>query len=140
MNVTEGGTTSGINAQLAAGTSDAITITSPNGGESWTVGSSHDITWTSTGTIANVRIEYSTNNGSDWSDVIASTANTGTYAWTIPNAPFTTCSVRVSDAANAAVNDACDAVFTIVLSDDDIYEDNDTLATAAELTPGPIRD
>ena len=42
--------------------------------------------------------------------------------------------MRVSDAANAAVNDASDAVFTIVLSDDDIYEDNDTLATAATLT------
>ena len=115
---------------------DSITVTAPNGGESWTVGSSHDITWSSTGTIANVRIEYSTNNGSDWSDVIASTANNGTYAWTIPNVPSTTCSVRVSDAANAAVNDASDAVFTIVLSDDDIYEDNDTLATAATLTPG----
>ena len=44
--------------------------------------------------------------------------------------------MSVSDAANAAVNDASDAVFTIVLSDDDIYEDNDTLATAATLTPG----
>ena len=131
--VAAGQNVTGINAQLQQA---SLTVTSPNGGETWSVGSSHDITWSSTGTIANVRIEYSTNNGSDWSDVIASTANTGTYAWTIPNVPSTTCSVRVSDAANAAVNDASDAVFTIVLSDDDIYEDNDTLATAATLTPG----
>ena len=44
--------------------------------------------------------------------------------------------MRVSDTANAAVNDVSDAVFTIIISDDDIYEDNDTLATAATLTPG----
>ena len=36
----------------------AITITSPNGGETWLKDSTHDITWTSSGnTGSNVRIE-----------------------------------------------------------------------------------
>ena len=48
----------------------------------------------------------------------------------------TTCLVRVSDSANAAVNDVSDAFFSIVVRDDDVYEENDTLAAAAELIPG----
>ena len=44
----------------------AITVTSPNGGESWEVGSVHNITWTSAGAVGNVMIDYSTNNGSTW--------------------------------------------------------------------------
>ena len=91
----------------------SVTVSSPNGGESWVVGSSHNITWSSTGTIANVKIEYSTNSGSSYATVIASTTNNGTYAWTIPNTPSTTCLVRVSDASNAATSDVSNAVFTI---------------------------
>ena len=90
-----------------------ITVTSPNGGETWTVGDSHDITWTSTGTIANVDIDYSTNNGGDWTPVAANTANDGTQPWTIPAAPSTTCLVRVSDAVDSDPSDSSDAVFTI---------------------------
>jgi len=91
----------------------SITITAPNGGESWAIGSSQNITWTYTGTIANVKLQYSTNNGGAWTDIIASTPNTGTYAWTIPNAPSALCLVRVLNAANEAVYDVSNAVFTI---------------------------
>ena len=90
----------------------AIAVTSPNGGENWAAGSSRNITWTSSG-VSNVKIEYSTNGGSSYTSVIASTSNTGSYAWTVPNAPSTNCLVRVSDASNAAVNDVSNATFTI---------------------------
>ena len=93
-----------------------LTVTSPNGGESWVVGSSHAITWTSTGTIANVKIEFSTNPGADWTTVVASTSNTGTYPWNVPNTPATTCLVRISEAGNAAINDVSNSVFTITSS------------------------
>ena len=43
-----------------------LTVTLPDGGENWMVTPSHDITWTSTGTIANVSIEYSTDGGTNW--------------------------------------------------------------------------
>ncbi|MBU4306680.1 MAG: hypothetical protein KKB32_02455, partial [Acidobacteria bacterium] len=91
-----------------------ITVTSPNGGESWMVSDSHDITWTSTGTIANVKIEYSINNGSSWSNIVTFTANDGSYSWTIPDTPSTTCLVRISDAADNDSSDSSDAVFTIL--------------------------
>ena len=65
---------------------DTVQVLSPNGGEKLDGGSSHNITWTSTGTIANVNIDYSTNSGGSWTSVVAGTANDGSYAWTVPNA------------------------------------------------------
>ena len=91
----------------------SITVTSPNGGESWMATTSHDITWTSTGTIANVNIDYSTNSGGNWTSVAAGTANDGSYTWTVPNTPSTTCLVRVSD-ADGDPSDKSDAVFSII--------------------------
>ncbi|HEV8537370.1 MAG TPA: T9SS type A sorting domain-containing protein, partial [Bacteroidota bacterium] len=92
----------------------SVTVTSPNGGEAWNTLSVHNITWTSVG-ITNVKIEYSTNNGSTWSTIVASTAaSAGSYAWTVPNTPTTQASVRVSDASNASTNDVSNAVFSIV--------------------------
>jgi len=90
-----------------------LQITSPNGGETWFVGSSHNITWTSQGLISNVKIEYSTNAGANWSLIIASTANTGTYPWTIPDTPSESSLVKISDASNGEVSDISDALFTI---------------------------
>ena len=90
-----------------------ITLTSPNGGENWQVGSAHNITWTSSG-VTNVKIECTTNNGSTWSTVVSSTpASTGTYSWTIPNLPSAQCKVRISDVSNSSVVDVSDNVFTI---------------------------
>ena len=89
-----------------------ITVTSPNGGENWQVGSSHDITWTST-SVTNVKIEYSTNNGTNWTSIISSTSSDGSYSWTIPNTQSTSCKVRISDASNSSVNDQSNNVFTI---------------------------
>jgi hypothetical protein len=91
----------------------AITATTPNGGENWPVGSSRVITWTSSGTSGNVHIEYSTNNGTSWTDVIASTPDDGTHSWTIPNATSTNCLVRVSDTDGNPV-DVSNAVFSII--------------------------
>ncbi len=90
-----------------------ITVTAPNGGETWTAGSSQSITWSSTGSIANVKIDYSTNGGGTWTPVIASTTNDGSHPWTIPSAPSTNCRVAISDAANAATIDTSNASFTI---------------------------
>ena len=54
--------------------------------------------------ITNVKIEYSTNNGTSWSIVVPTTpASGGSFPWTIPNTPSTQCVVRVSDAQNPAI-------------------------------------
>ena len=49
----------------------SVAVTYPNGGENVFVASSQTITWTSTGTIANVKIEFSANGGGTWSSIAA---------------------------------------------------------------------
>jgi hypothetical protein len=112
---------------------ELITLTAPNGGQSWSVGSSHDITWTSQ-CLDNVKIEFSTNNGSDWTEEIASTpAGTGSYSWTIPDTPSDQCLVRVSDADDGSPNDVSDAVFSIVSGDFSLEVSPDTLRIMREV-------
>ena len=80
-----------------AQTVESITVTSPNGGESWQSGSFQNITWSSTGTSGNVEIEYSTNGGSNWTQIVGSTTDDGSFSWEIPDDPSSNCLVRVTD-------------------------------------------
>ena len=90
-----------------------INITAPNGGEYWVIKTKQNITFTSGG-ISNVKIEYSTNNGTNWATVIATTpASSGSYNWTIPYAPSTQCKVRISDVTDTTINGKSANVFTI---------------------------
>ncbi|RMF59220.1 MAG: hypothetical protein D6743_16610, partial [Calditrichaeota bacterium] len=93
--------------------SASLTLTAPNGGENWQVGSSHNITWTSQSFSDPVKLEYSTDGGTSYKTIVASTTNDGSYGWTIPNDPSTNCLVRISDAADGDPSDVSDAVFTI---------------------------
>jgi hypothetical protein len=102
-----------LNVTYPGEVSNSVTVTAPNGGENWVVGSNQNITWTSTGSITNVNIDYSTDGGTNWVNVATSTANDGTHAWTVPNTPTTTAKVRISDASNSATNDVSNANFTI---------------------------
>jgi beta-lactamase superfamily II metal-dependent hydrolase len=92
-----------------------ITVTSPNGGESWAGGSARAITWTAQD-ISNVKLEYTLNNGGTW-QVIASSlaASTGSYTWTVPNSASTAARVRATDAFGSA-SDMSDGTFIITAS------------------------
>jgi len=93
-----------------------LTMTSPNGGESWIGGSTHAVTWTSGGSIANVKIEFSSDNGAKWTTVVASTANTGSYSWMAPAVVSDKCLVRISNAATGTPSDSSNAVFAIAVT------------------------
>jgi len=110
LDVYSGLTTENIDAELDY---ESVTVLIPDGGENWTVGSVQTITWNTWGEVDNVHIEYSTNNGTDWTDIVASTANDGSHAWTVPNTPSSQCLVRISDAADDDPTDTSDATFTI---------------------------
>ena len=90
-----------------------ITVTSPNGGESWEQGSTHNITWTSTGTVGNVKIQYSTDNGGTWNNITTSTANDGGYSWVVPEVSSSMCKVKISEASDGSPSDTSNSVFTI---------------------------
>ena len=111
-----------------------IQVIAPNGGEHWAVGASQNITWLSENfSGANVKIDYSTNSGSTWLPVIASTTNNGNYPWTIPNTPSTQCRVRVSDTDDDPF-DISDADFWIVAPDFVIKAEPDTQIVQAGLS------
>ena len=79
-----------------------LNITSPVGGESWQAGVQRNITWSSSN-VNNVKLEYSTNNGTGWISITASIiAGLGTYAWTVPT-PSTQCKVRLTDVSNTSL-------------------------------------
>ena len=98
----------------------AIGLTAPSGGEVWVAGSGHDITWNAVGGTGNlsITIDYSTTgpNGT-WIPVASYISNSGSYAWTVPNAPSDDCYVRatVSDGFSPPkqASDRCPSPFTI---------------------------
>lgn len=122
------------------GSGSSITVTSPNGGENWRIGETHNITWTNRGSNAinsNVQIgiidtRYSTEAGVRAEQIIAnSISNSGNYSWTIPqnvgtmnltdtNQPVYKIVIHSwSDAVTGvALGDSSDASFTISSSSD----------------------
>jgi hypothetical protein len=99
---------------------ETISLTSPTGGEAWQVGSVHNITWVSGASVSSqVKLQYSVNNQATWNTIISSTPNDGSYAWTIPNAPSTTCNIRISDAADAGIYNISYGIFSIVVGIED---------------------
>jgi Zn-dependent metalloprotease len=91
----------------------SITVVSPNGGEVWAGGSTHNILWTSTGSITNVKIFY-TLDGKAWTLLTGSTPNDGSYSWTLPTVSKTKrkCRVKITS-LDETVEDTSDDKFKI---------------------------
>lgn len=94
-------------------TFSSVALQSPNGGEVWVVGETEEITWTGVN-VDDVKIELSTNNGTEWSTIEESIPNTGTYSWTVAAQDSSDqCLIRISNVENGFVFDISDDVFTI---------------------------
>jgi hypothetical protein len=117
----DGAGNSGVDASDAAftiadETSPTVTVTSPNGGETWDVGTAYDITWTAGDkAVTSIDIDYSIDGGASWLPVATGEANDGTYSWTVPAPSTGEALVRVTayDGAGNAGSDSSDAVFVI---------------------------
>ncbi len=102
---------------LAYGEEDVppqITVASPNGDESWQRNTSHDITWTSSGTIAQVEIKlYKA--GALVGTISSATDNDGVFNWTVPasQALGTDYKVKITSTSDAGVTDYSNATFSI---------------------------
>ncbi|KKM19157.1 hypothetical protein LCGC14_1658480 [marine sediment metagenome] len=92
---------------------DSITVTNPSGIVAWEIGSIHSITWTSTGSIVNVKIELY-NSGILDSVLTSGTSNDGEISWTIPSglANSTQYQIKITDVINSSIYDYSD-YFTI---------------------------
>lgn len=93
-----------------------VTVTAPNGGESWSAGSVHDVTWTSND-VTSVKVEYTLDGGSSWTTLSSSVpAANGRIAWTVPSTATTSAKVRVTSTTSATVTDASNGAFAITTS------------------------
>jgi len=93
----------------------AITITNPTSSTVWTKGESADITWTSNGTITDVKIDlYKA--GTFSQTIVSSTTNDGSYTWPEVNtslADGTDYKIRITDVSDSSIYKESDE-FTIL--------------------------
>jgi hypothetical protein len=89
-----------------------ITVLFPNGGESWTVGETRDISWTASSSIASVRIEYSKDDFAS-SNLIASSTSGNSYQWLVPDDVSSSVKIRIADLINPLIFDMNDNYFNI---------------------------
>lgn len=90
-----------------------LVVGSPDGGETLAGGATHEIRWATAGAVANVKLEYSIDDGATWKTIVASTPNTGTHAWKVPAVDTNLALVRVTDVANGANQDESNGTFAI---------------------------
>lgn len=102
-----------IRAQVAPNSNPYILVQAPNGGESWPVGTTQTIGWSSGSVLGNVKIELSRNGGSSWSTLLSSTPNDGAQNWTVSGNSSKTCLIRISSVNSPTVKDQSDLPFTI---------------------------
>ena len=117
----------------------AFSVSAPNTAVSWVGNSSQTVTWTKGGSVsANVAIDLSTNGGTSWTTVLASTANDGSEAITVPNTPSTTCRIRVRSTTNVYFDDS-NVNFTITAGTGCTYSISPTsVSPAAGATTGTV--
>ncbi len=83
---------------LPAEVAATVTVTAPNGGETWVGGTSHDIAWTAAG-VDSLEVEV-TLDGTTWQTLAATTpAAAGSLSWTVPATATAAARVRLSAVA-----------------------------------------
>jgi hypothetical protein len=125
-----GGNTSEFSQAVAVtgGPLGSIVVTSPNGGESWQMGSTKTIGWSSMGVSGNVTLSLSRNGGASYDVVVASTENDGTFDWSVTGPATAQARVRVTGVVNTSHRDESNGVFTIAAAP----------GAAASVTPGIV--
>ena len=114
-------------ATLACGQS--ITVTAPNGGEYWTLGTPQGITWSSQGCTGNVRINLVKAGGGVFGTIDVVPVASGSYSWTVGqtnSGPAPAGDYRIGlYVPTQDVDDLSDGVFKIMAITDpmvDVYD------------------
>lgn len=98
-------------------TPPTITVITPNGGEVLAANTTVYVQYTAMDIsgVPAVSIDMSDNGGTTWKPVAKDIANTGTYAWFVPNRPGSSIKVRVTgtDGAGNPGQDASNGSFTV---------------------------
>ncbi len=143
-NVATGGCTHERNVTITTvAAAGPFIVTAPNGGESYTPGSTQTITWNVASTTAapvscaNVTILSSLDGGLNFTTLLASTPNDGTQSVTMPNTTTTTARIMVRCADNIFY-DVSDNDFALGVICNQIFMSTDVPKTIPEATAGTI--
>jgi hypothetical protein len=102
---------------FAVNTPPAVSVIAPNGGETWVVGDTLEITWRATDAqgVDSVSIYYSTNGGDDYRPIASGEINDGTYPLIVPATTTDSALVKVAayDPSLLVGEDVSDSLFTI---------------------------
>ncbi|PWB78986.1 MAG: hypothetical protein C3F08_07640 [Candidatus Methylomirabilota bacterium] len=94
---------------------NTLTVTSPNGGETWTAGNSATVTWLSTGRMSTVDILLTTDSGTTWTALADNTPNDGSETIQVPLVSSGSCLIRVAEGAAGVPFDISNASFSIII-------------------------
>lgn len=92
-----------------------IKLSAPTEGSLVRRNASYDITWKSGGAGSTVKIEYSTNGGTDWTTITTNAPNTGgtnTYAWNVDAPLSSNAKMRITSNSDANLNYTTPGAFT----------------------------
>lgn len=85
-----------VSSVAFAGAAPDTELIAPRGGDSWAAGSYHAIAW-KTAIKEPLRLEYSTDAGATWTEIVAAAPVAGRYLWRVPHRASTHCRVRLAD-------------------------------------------
>ena len=85
---------------------DTLVVTIPDNLTAWETGTTHSITWTSTGSVLNVKLELYENDVFVM-EIVASTPDDGSYSWIIPTTlgDSNLYQIKITDVANPSTYD-----------------------------------
>ncbi|MGE5400075.1 MAG: T9SS type A sorting domain-containing protein [Ignavibacteriales bacterium] len=91
----------------------ALALSYPGGGQVFSGSSRHRIKWRASN-FEQIKIEFSSDNGSSWQTIEKSiSAEPGGYDWRVPDISAEFCRIRLSNAANPALSATSPSVFLI---------------------------
>ncbi len=91
-----------------------LMLLSPNGGEEIEGGTEYEVSWFSKD-VSSIMLEFTTNNGVDWTTIVDNQTNTGVYYWNpVPSTPSKLAKLRITDKENSDNVDESDTTFTIL--------------------------
>jgi hypothetical protein len=100
-------------AQLSnEGETYSLKLLSPAGGEDFVAGANHEIKWNGIG-VNSVKIDYSTDAGNSWVNLVSYFNNTGVYVWTTPNITSMNCLVKITNSENSDLFDVSGSLFSV---------------------------
>ncbi len=108
---TEQTVTGNYDVEVLAG--PPLDLLAPNGGELLGVDSSFTIVWESNGLFDKVRLEYSSDGGTNWKTIADTLDNSGAYPWRVPDDRSNKVVLRITNAFASMPSDESEAAFTI---------------------------